>query len=419
MTARSTVAFVAFVMVVAATGVVALQAGATTQPAAQTQSLTDVQAQVAQPSSQGSFNVVSVSAPDSAAPDGNITVVALVENPNQGTAAEAVEFRLGGDVVDRQRVAIDGNSVQPVSFDVSTAGLDPGEYVHSVFTENDGVNQRITISESFTVSDLDAPANVTAGDTVVANATVGNPNDFESTQRVTFRFGGSVLVDRQVTLGAGNSTTFTAEVDSSGVEPGTYAHGVFARDTGQVALIDVEEPEEPPATASVSFSDQASDGTSVTVDSVETSEGGFVVIHDASLLDGEVLGSVIGVSEPLEPGLNENVSVALFQVPGGEYDMTELTENQTLIAMPHLDTNGNGVYDFLTSNGTEDGPYTSNGSAVTDAGNVTISPTETPTNGTATPAGTPTPAETPTSTPTETPDNETATPTEAPGNGTA
>ncbi|MFC5279443.1 CARDB domain-containing protein [Halorubrum rubrum] len=130
--------------------------------------------------------------------------------------------------------------------------------------------------------------------------------------------------------------------------------------------------------ATVAFSDQTTNGTAVTVDSVNTSDGGFVVIHDDSLLDGEVTGSVIGVSEYLEPGEHENVTVTLFDdVPGATFDRTELTGNETLIAMPHRDTNANGTYDFVATDGSEDGPYVANGSAVTDAANVTVEASET------------------------------------------
>ena len=125
--------------------------------------------------------------------------------------------------------------------------------------------------------------------------------------------------------------------------------------------------------ATVAFSDQTTDGTSVTVDSVNMSDGGFVVIHDDSLLEGEVTGSVIGVSEYLEPGETENVSVTLFDgVPGATFNQTELTENQTLIAMPHRDTNANETYDFIATNGSEDGPYVANETAITDAANVSV-----------------------------------------------
>jgi PGF-CTERM protein len=62
--------------------------------------------------------------------------------------------------------------------------------------------------------------------------------------------------------------------------------------------------------------------------------------------------------------------------------------------MPHLDTNGNEEYDFPGA----DGPYTEDGSAVTDSANVTVV--------TSTPTPTPTPTDEPTATPTPTPTEE-------------
>ena len=144
---------------------------------------------------------------------------------------------------------------------------------------------------------------------------------------------------------------------------------------GMVGAQEAQPQVETPAdgNATVAFSDQTTNGTSVTVDSVNMSEGGFVVIHDDSLLDGEVTGSVIGVSEYLEPGETENVTVTLFDgVPGATFDQTAITEDQTLIAMPHRDTNASETYDFVATNGSDDGPYLANGTPVTDSANVSV-----------------------------------------------
>lgn len=110
--------------------------------------------------------------------------------------------------------------------------------------------------------------------------------------------------------------------------------------------------------STVTFTDQTSDGRSVTVERVELPDGGFVAIHDASLLDGVVLGSVVGVSRYFEAGTYSDVEVMLFMVPGMEGSQTRLAAGDTtLIAMPHLDTNGNDRYDFLLTDGAEDGAY--------------------------------------------------------------
>ena len=116
--------------------------------------------------------------------------------------------------------------------------------------------------------------------------------------------------------------------------------------------------------ATVTFSDQTTDGETVVVDEVTMASGGFVVIHDSSLLVGEVIESVIGTSEYLEPGTHENVEVTLDE---------PLEEDETLIAMPHRDTNDNETFDFVETEGEDDGPYlTADDEPVTDRAVVTV-----------------------------------------------
>ncbi|WP_435062542.1 DUF7282 domain-containing protein [Halobaculum sp. EA56] len=126
-------------------------------------------------------------------------------------------------------------------------------------------------------------------------------------------------------------------------------------------------------TPGVEFRNQETDGTGVRVAAATLPEGGFVAIHDASLFQGEVLDSVIGVSDALDPGRHHDIHVDLFEgVPGGDFDRDELEDGEPLVAMPHLDTNDNGHYDFVRSQGNQDGPYTTDGSAVVDLGFVAV-----------------------------------------------
>ncbi len=114
----------------------------------------------------------------------------------------------------------------------------------------------------------------------------------------------------------------------------------------------------------VTFEDQTSDGQTVVVDEVTMASGGFVAIHNSSLLVGDALGSVIGTSEYLEPGTHEDVEITLDE---------PLEESETLIAMPHRDTNNNEEFDFVELEGQQDTPYlTPEGEPVTDQAVVTL-----------------------------------------------
>ncbi|GGL54343.1 DUF7282 domain-containing protein [Halocalculus aciditolerans] len=117
------------------------------------------------------------------------------------------------------------------------------------------------------------------------------------------------------------------------------------------------------AGASATISNQTSGGSTVTVDSVTLPDGGFVTIHDASVTDGDVLGSVVGSSTYLAAGTHQNVTVRLDE---------PLADSGTFVAMPHMDTDGDRVYEFVSANGAADGPYTADGSAVVDTANVTV-----------------------------------------------
>ncbi|MCD2203576.1 DUF7282 domain-containing protein [Halobacterium sp. KA-6] len=120
------------------------------------------------------------------------------------------------------------------------------------------------------------------------------------------------------------------------------------------------------AAASVTFDAQTSGGHTVTVDSATLPDGGFVTIHDSSVQEGETLASVVGSSAYLEPGTHDNVTVHLDE---------PLSEDDTLVAMPHMDTDGDRVYEFVSGNAAVDGPYTADGGAVVAAANVTASAT--------------------------------------------
>ena len=109
---------------------------------------------------------------------------------------------------------------------------------------------------------------------------------------------------------------------------------------------------------------QTTDGSTVTVDSATLSRGGFVTIHDGTLLEGEVIGSVRGTSDYLKAGSHSDVEVSLDD----PYE-----EDGTAIAMAHRDTNGNQEYDFVDSEGESDGPYvTDGGDPVLDDAELTV-----------------------------------------------
>ncbi|MDS0220056.1 hypothetical protein NDI54_01685 [Haloarcula sp. S1AR25-5A] len=196
--------------------------------------------------------VDSLTAPESVAPNSTADVAATVTNNENTTVTESVEFRFDGAVVDRTLVTLEPTETTTVQFSADTTGIEPGDYRHGVFTSDDGQIAAVTVSDSFTLESFDAPTNATAGDNITVDATVANPNDFNTTQAVEFRLDGQPLATESVTLDANESTDVTFTVDTTGVEPGTYVHSVFTRDDGAFGEITIESavetPEEPSET---------------------------------------------------------------------------------------------------------------------------------------------------------------------------
>jgi hypothetical protein len=233
---------------------------------------------------------------------------------------------------------------------------------------------------NFTVSNLSAPALAGPNETVTVNATLSNTGDEERSEDVAFRLAGDdadVVVYQSVTIEGDENQTVTFEVNASDVGEGEYIHGVTTQNSSAFANIEVTNESQ------VVFGDQEGDGENVTVESVFVPEGGYVAIHNDSLLDGDAIGSVVGVSEYLEPGVHENVSVTLYEdVEGADFaDDAAAEDNATLIAMPHMETTDDETYDFVTSEGEDDGPYVVDGEIVVDVGNLTIAVEESPSGG--------------------------------------
>lgn len=146
----------------------------------------------------------------------------------------------------------------------------------------------------------------------------------------------------------GNATTYDFVV-SGGAQDGPFTGQPGAPLSAVINVVETRFSAE----ATAAFPEQATGGHIVLFPEVFVPEGGYAAVHDATLLEGNVLGSVIGVSEFLAAGLHRNVSVEL-----SFNGSTGISEDATVIGMLHRETNDNTAYDFVSSEGAQDGPYT-------------------------------------------------------------
>jgi hypothetical protein len=212
------------------------------------------------------------------------------------------------------------------------------------------------------VVDLGPDVTVRAGETVVWRPTI--EDDYAEGPVWTQLSGPSVDVQKRTdwqyqftapAVSEQTTLTFLVTVDD------------YMNNSGSDRLNVTVVPEGPTATVDLRGGPSLADGTQVVVDAVSLPTGGFVAIHDERLADGDLLGSVVGVSAFLSPGSHEDVVVTLFDVPGATDDATRLTERETqLTAMVHRDDDADAVFDYVATGGDVDRPYTDLGSPVTD-----------------------------------------------------
>jgi cytoskeletal protein RodZ len=282
-----------------------------------------------------------LSAPEEVQLGTNYTVSADVVNRNDSQRVQRVSYQIAGSVIATQLVEIPANNTTTVEFEVAgneTEGLPLGTFTHGVYAGDANATANLTL-----VADAQAPEEETP-----------TPDD-EATP----------TPEEETTTTPEEEETTTPEEGETTTPEGETTTPEEETTTPEETSTPEETPTPEAETASVTFESQSSNGSEVMVDSVAVPEGGFVVVHDVGVTEGEAIESILGTSEYLDRGTQENVTVELDE---------PLNESQRLVAVVYRDSNENQEYDFVTSNRTADGPYrqADGRAAVNDFANVTV-----------------------------------------------
>ncbi|WP_252700479.1 DUF7282 domain-containing protein [Natronosalvus vescus] len=261
--------------------------------------------------------------------------VTQVQYAARGAATGAVESAV-------QHQVVDVTQIQAASRGAGTGAVKQSQTVnvHQVQTIARGASKgalSVTQEQRVTVVQIQMAAEATCA--AVATAVQNQRVTVEQVQRITENTAADTV--RQ---SAADGLEGEAEV----------------RERASVHAVDRTAEEEPiDGDATVRTADQTIDGETVTIDDVTLSEGGFVAIHDAGWLEGERVDSVIGVSDYLEPGEHDSVTVTLFaDVPGTEFETDALEAgSHTLFAVPYQDADGDGQFDSVDTDGDQNPQY--------------------------------------------------------------
>lgn len=246
--------------------------------------------------------------PDRVTRGDTLSVTVTVTNTGDLSGERTVEYRFDDSVVDARTVTLAPGESETVELTLETEGIAAGEYQHGVETGDDVETRSVRVDEpgSMAIDSFDAPSNVTRGETVSASVALNNVGDTEIERTVTYRFNGTTIDEMSVSLVGGESTTRTFTYDTTSVEPGSYGHSVTTGDDEQTRPIEVVAG----PNGTISFDDQRSDGTNVTVASASSSDPFVVVITDADAnpigLSGVVNETTMNLSVPLDRRLDHD-----------------------------------------------------------------------------------------------------------------
>jgi hypothetical protein len=191
--------------------------------------------------SNATFSVTNVSAPARLKLGDTITVDAEVTNTGDEPARETIEFVLAGERYRRRAVTLDPGESRRMHFEQNTMGIgvDPGDYYTGILAGDAGDMTPVTFRKGYDVDEIDAPETVIAGTEFVIRAEVKNYNHFDDTQVLKYRLDGVVLARERLPMESEDEKEIAFEIDTKGIEPGAYVHGITANGSGSHGTIEI------------------------------------------------------------------------------------------------------------------------------------------------------------------------------------
>jgi len=297
-------------------------------------------------------------------PDGATTNTLRINSPDDNINAEQIEITTAAPTIDGQISRL-GNYSTAAGF-ASDAGLAATLDGDGPFTLFAPTNEVLGALPAEPTQATDADESVTSSvlaDILKYHVTANDlgSGDISDGQTVQTLFGNQELTfstTNGISINGGQASVVRADLPSNN----GALHAIDAPLLPQTASADFTDR----TTDSLSAGGPMSDPDSLTVDgSFIPEDGGFVVLHDSTELQNQgAIQSIVGASEYIGPNSIANeVEVELDEA---------ISDTTTIGAMPHEDTNDNQMYDFETTAGSEDTPYTLEGAPVIDYAAINI-----------------------------------------------
>ena len=242
------------------------------------------------------------------------TVLTTVSNPARETRLERIEYVFADSTVASRVVTLAGGESRTLRFEqratdqlIDSQSLTTGSYVHGVRNASgEGAPRYLRVSPAvdFSIDGFQAPATAPIDRQFVVLANVSNPAEMTVTRDVRYRFAGTIVAEKTVTVGGGEQkqvafavTADQLEAADAAVSPDrTYNHrivtagGVSADDairlrSGSGVSADSLAPQESTFPTDLRAGEEYT--VSLTVRNVETAafSGQFVYRVDGSVVE--------------------------------------------------------------------------------------------------------------------------------------
>ncbi|WP_330632950.1 S8 family serine peptidase [Halocatena halophila] len=133
------------------------------------------------------FAVSEFAAPDAVEQGTQYSVSATVHNDGNEPDTRAVHYRRDGVTVATQNVTLESGASTQVTFEDLTVTSLRGTITHGVATADDTATETITVrAGAFSITETQAPENVTAGESYGVNVTITNTGNAGDTQQVEY-----------------------------------------------------------------------------------------------------------------------------------------------------------------------------------------------------------------------------------------
>lgn len=200
------------------------------------------------------FEITDATLPDEAGNE--ITVSATIENTGDVVGTQSIIYDIGGFQFGESLTIGAGETGE---FSITISGIQSvfagQEVTHRIVTEDDSVEDTVlvrapsTTEGGFTIRDLTAPETVQNGDTIQVEATIENTSSERLSSLVSYDFDARAsqsdsvenVAFRAVEIGGERIRTVTFELETDGLLPGTYQHGVLTNQDSQFVEITVTE----------------------------------------------------------------------------------------------------------------------------------------------------------------------------------